>query len=267
MRVYISADIEGIAAISHWDETAKKHADYAEFREQMTAEVVAACEGALGAGATSILIKDAHDTGRNLIPAKLPREAELIREWSGHPFSMMQELDDSFDAALLVGYHSRAGSGASPLAHTMSGETISVRINGQDASELMISAYTAGLVRVPLVFVSGDADICAEAQTRIAAVHTVAVKRGVGKSTINIHPHLAIERIRAEVKAALTADRRACQVTLPRSFSVDVRYRGHADAYRLSFFPGACLVEPHVVRFASDDYFDVLRFFSFAFTW
>jgi hypothetical protein len=45
MKVYISVDIEGAAGIAHWDEAAKRHGDYPEFRERMTAEAVAACEG------------------------------------------------------------------------------------------------------------------------------------------------------------------------------------------------------------------------------
>src|SRR5512142_1232397 len=106
MKVYISADIEGITGTTHWDETEKKHADYAEFREQMTAEVVAACEGALAAGASEIWVKDAHDSARNIIAGRLPREARLLRGWSGHPYLMMDQLDKTFQACLMIGYHS-----------------------------------------------------------------------------------------------------------------------------------------------------------------
>ena len=56
MKVVISADIEGITGTSHWDGTDSKSSDYAEFRDQMTAEVNAACEGALQAGATEIWV-------------------------------------------------------------------------------------------------------------------------------------------------------------------------------------------------------------------
>ncbi len=62
MKIYITADIEGITGAAHWDETDKKNADYGEFREQMTAEVAAACEGALNAGAAEVWVKDAHWT-------------------------------------------------------------------------------------------------------------------------------------------------------------------------------------------------------------
>ena len=115
MKVFISADIEGITGVTHWDETEKPKADYKEFREQMTAEVSAACEGALQAGCNEIWVKDAHASARNLIAAKLPRETRLVRGWSGHPFSMVQELDASFDAMLMIGYHSQADrSGLAP---------------------------------------------------------------------------------------------------------------------------------------------------------
>ncbi len=265
MKVYITADIEGVTGAAHWDETDKKNPDYGEFREQMTAEVAAACEGALSAGATEIWVKDAHWTGRNIIPSKLPREVRLVREWSGHPFSMMQELDETFQAVLMIGYHSRAGSSASPLAHTMTGNVIYVKINDQYASEFSIAAYTAALVRVPVVFVSGDAGICQEAEAFIPGLGTVAVKHGVGSSTVNIHPHLAVERIRTGVEAALKGDVSRCHVPMPDHFAVELRYKNHADAYHVSFFPAVSLKEPHTVQFKADDCFEVLRFFSFAF--
>lgn len=77
MKVYISVDIEGCAGITHWDEAEKSHADYPEFREQMTREAVAAIEGAMAAGARDIWVKDAHDSGRNLLAAKLPKACGL----------------------------------------------------------------------------------------------------------------------------------------------------------------------------------------------
>ena len=82
MKVYISVDIEGVAGITHWDEAEKTHRDYPEFREQMTREAVAAIEGAQAAGAKEIWVKDAHDSGRNLITAMLPSDIRQIRSIS-----------------------------------------------------------------------------------------------------------------------------------------------------------------------------------------
>ena len=130
MKVYISVDIEGIAGIAHDDETSKSHADYPEFREEMTREALAACEGAMAAGAREIFVKDAHGSGRNILVERLPECARIVRGWSGHPLSMVQELDASFDAILFIGYHSRAGAETNPLARTLSSEVASIKLNG-----------------------------------------------------------------------------------------------------------------------------------------
>ena len=52
MRVYLSADTEGTCGIADWAETERAAMDdYRPFAAQMTAEVAAACEGAVAAGA------------------------------------------------------------------------------------------------------------------------------------------------------------------------------------------------------------------------
>lgn len=263
MKIYISADIEGITGTVHWDETHKDHADYTEFREQMTAEVAAACQAALEAGATEIWVKDAHASARNLIAARLPEQVRLVRGWSGHPFCMMDCLDESFQAAFMIGYHSRAGSTHSPLAHTMTGSAATVRINDRYASEFVINTFTAALVKVPVVFVSGDAGLCEEATALVPHITTVAVKQGIGRAAANIHPHLAVERIKSGVLAALAGDRSRCRIDLPPRFAVEIRYKDQANAYESSFYPGASLADSHTIHFETGDYFDVLKLLSF----
>ncbi len=79
MKIYISADIEGVCGSTVWPEAERDKQPYIEFQNQMTAEVKAACEGALAAGAKEIVVKDAHATGRNIIAGELPRAVKLIR--------------------------------------------------------------------------------------------------------------------------------------------------------------------------------------------
>lgn len=177
MKIYISADIEGITGTTDWNEVTKGKEDYTEFRQQMTNEVCAACEGAFEAGATQILVKDAHSTARNLIASQLPEKVKLIRGWSRHPYLMMQEIDNSFDAALMIGYHSMAGSGGNPLAHTLNSSLVSsIKINDLPVSEFFINCHTAALEGVPVALLSGDGEICREAESLIPGITTVSVK-------------------------------------------------------------------------------------------
>jgi D-amino peptidase len=264
MKVYLSADMEGVAGIAHWDEATKTNPDYQGFVGQMMREVRAACEGAINAGAQEIWVKDAHDTARNLNHAELPGNVRLIRGWSGHPFEMMQELDRSFDAALMIGYHSFSGSDSSPMAHTLSSKDIaSLKLNDETASEFLINALTAALVDVPVVFVSGDEGICERVAMHNKNIKTVATNKGVGNSMIGIHPQLAAEKIKESVGSALRSDFSKCKLTLPDRFKVEISYVDHCKAYKASFYPGMKQVSPTNVVFEAADYFDVLRMFAF----
>ncbi len=264
MKIYISADIEGVTGVTHWDETELSKADSYAAREQMTAEVAAACEGAIQAGATEIWVKDSHDNARTIFPSKLPQEARLIRGWSGHPFQTLQELDGTFQAVALIGYHSGAGWGKSPLEHTYTGNVMCIKLNGDYLSEFLIDACTAAYVNVPLVFVSGDKGLCDQTALLNPCIKTVAVKEGIGGSTVNLHPELATTRIRAGVAQALTGEMAQYQLSLPAHFSLEVRYRTHTKAYQYGFFPGAKQKDTFTVQFDTENYFDVLRFLLFA---
>jgi D-amino peptidase len=259
MKIYISADIEGVTGVTTWAETDLEKPACEPARRQMTAEVAAACEGAFAAGATEVLVKDAHDTAMNLIPELLPKGVELIRGWSDHPLAMLQEIDESFDALMLIGFHARARAGASPLEHTLFGQLTEVRLNSQSASEFTFATFTAAACGVPTVLLSGDAGICAEASAFVPGITTVPVKRGAGASTISIHPELACERIREAAEAALGGNPASCQIDLPDRFVLELDYRRHARAYRASFYPGAVLSNSTIVRFESSDLFEVLR--------
>ena len=264
MRVYISVDIEGVAGISHWDEARKTHSDYAPFRDQMVAEARAACEGALAAGATAITVKDAHASGRNLIASALPKPAELISGWSGHPYLMVQEIDETYDAAAFIGYHARAGAGGNPLSHTISARAVhEIRLNGAAVSEYHIHAYAAALVGVPVVFVSGDRTLCEDIASWQPATRTFATKWGEGASQHTIHPEVAIDGIRTGVQAALEGDVRAAALDLPDRFSLQITYKQHTQAYEKSFYPRAEQLDAHTVRLDTDDYFEVLRALMF----
>lgn len=263
MKVYISVDIEGVAGITHWDEAEKTHGDYPEFREQMTREAIAAIEGAQAAGAKEIWVKDAHDSGRNLITSMLPADIRLIRSWAGHPLCMVQELDRSFDAVMMIGYHAAAGSEANALAHTLSLKPHLIRINGRTASEFYIHALAGSMLGVPTVFVSGDEGLMEEVKSTNAAIGCCGVKRGVGQSTITMTPKAAIAAIRKGAEAALKGDFGKSLITLPDRFVLEVTYANPVMAYRMSWYPGAGHAGERTIRYETANYLDILRMLNF----
>ena len=102
MKLFISADIEGCAGVALTDETHKKESVYQRFAEEMTEEVVAACEAAHEAGADEIVVKDGHGDASNIDPLKMPEYVTLIRGKSGHPYNMMYGIDDSYEVYCIL---------------------------------------------------------------------------------------------------------------------------------------------------------------------
>jgi len=261
MKVFISADMEGIAGVTAWEEVNPEHSSYPIAQAQMTAEVAAACDGAIQAGAKEIWVRDAHWAARNIIGEKLPSGVRLIRGWSKHPYLMAQEIDRSFDAAVFVGYHSRAGSGGNPLSHTIETHLSWIKINGEPISEFRLYAGAAALEDVPVVFLSGDREICDVAKKLCPPMTTISILEGHGASTVSTHPLDSPKLIREGVKRALSVGNlKTFPRLLPKGpYVMEVRYNLPADAYRFSFFPGAKLFDEHTIELHFTEWFEVLR--------
>lgn len=184
MKVYISADIEGITGLVSWSQCgtqSSQHYDYDFARRMMTHDVNAAIRGARAAGATEIVVKDSHNNSKNLLIDQLEPGTELV---SGHGAGfdgMMEGIDDSFDCALLVGYHAMAGTTAGIMEHTYTGGIHRMTINGMPAGEIAMSCGVAGRFGVPVVMISSDDAGCAEAAQLIPGISVATVKAGLGR--------------------------------------------------------------------------------------
>ena len=133
MKIYISADMEGVAGITAVEQTNPVgQPEYARSCELMTGEVNAACEGAFAAGAQEILVNDSHWNMRNIIHEELPPHVRLIR---GSPKAAVDEPRTRPNVRRLrriVGYHGGAGTQDAVLDHTYTAMTLyEVSINGQ----------------------------------------------------------------------------------------------------------------------------------------
>lgn len=262
-KLFISADIEGTCGITHWDETEKGHADHAWFADQLTREVAAACRGALSAGYDYVLVKDAHDSGRNIDPRGLPRGCELIRGWGQDPMGMMLGLTDDFSGAVMIGYHDAAGKATNPLAHTWSTSLHQVLLNGELFSELYLNSLIAARLAVPVFAVSGDQGICDWMGQKGLGTVTIAVNQGTGGAVRGLHPDQAVERIEQEVKRAVMMPPRDCLFPMPDHYVLDISYRKHEAARKGSFYRGMEQTGERSLRFSHDDFYEVLRMMQF----
>ena len=259
LKVFISVDMEGITGVVNGDDVSRGGKDYDYFRETMTREANAAIEGALAAGATDIVVRDSHGTALNLLPEMLNRNSRLIRDWSEGPMYMMEGIDETYDAAVFVGYHARAGTPNGVLDHTSSGDVTDVRINGISMPETGYNALMAGAVGVPVVFVAGDQAVCDQAKEILGNVETVAVKQGIGAAALNLHPEVAREQIRAGVERALRnlGDYRPYRLKPP--YTLQLVLKTEQNIYRAALYPGARRTGDWEVTYQSDDVMEIIR--------
>ena len=252
--------MEGTCGITAWCETEKGQDLYEHFRKQMSRECAAACEGALSAGAEDILVKDAHDSARNIDPSLLPEQARIFRGWGRHPFCMMAGLDDTFGGVMFTGYHSAAEMDTNPLSHTMDTQNNYVKLNDELCPELMINSLIASYCGVPVYLLTGDKGLCDWMNAHCPGTTTVAVNEGRGAGSISIHPDKAVRLIRESAGKCFAADREKCIFPMPKSFKCEISYKEHFKAESASWYPGCVKTGARTVRFESKDYMDVLKF-------
>lgn len=205
-RVFISIDMEGISGLVDWTEVNKNHSEYAFSRKLMVGDLNAAIEGALEAGVKEILVSDAHGGMRNLRPEDVHEAAHLVRG-SPKPNSMMEGVEEGFDAALYVGYHAMRGTENGIMCHTISGTTVvGVFINGRETGEFGLNSALAGHYGVPSIFLAGDKAATVEAEAFVPGITTAAVKWAVGRYSAKcLNPKESTKLIKKQVKKALTS--------------------------------------------------------------
>ena len=264
LKVFISVDMEGISGVIHWEDVSRSGKDYSLFRRLMTQEANAAVEGALKAGATEILVRDSHGSARNILPDLLHHEAVLLRDWSGGPLSMMEGIDETFDAVIFIGYHARANTRNAVLDHTMTGAIYDVVLNGKKMPEAGINAFIAGNFGVPIALIAGDLAVCKQAKELFGNVETVAVKEGVGNAAKMLHPIKAQDLIRKKTTEALKRLKDFKPFKLNPPYKMEVTYKAEERAENASWIPGAKRSGNTSVSFTSNDFMEVLKFFKFA---
>ena len=235
MKVFISVDMEGATGVCHREHLIPGGDDYQHARGWLTGDVNAAVRGAFDAGATEVLVADGHGTMRNILLHDLDPRARLLTgpaQPSNRPLAQLGALEHgAFDAAFLVGHHSRAGTPGGLLAHTWVGMVVSeIRLNGKPASEAMLNMAILGHFGIPVVMASGADDFCAQMREDFGdAVALAEVKQALGATAIVTLPlEEGQRRITAAAQAGLATGGEPYVVDRPVVVEVDV----HRDGMR-----------------------------------
>ncbi|HPB32261.1 MAG TPA: M55 family metallopeptidase [Candidatus Sumerlaeota bacterium] len=261
MKLYVSIDIEGIAGVPSWEFGSRKQMDYPIGRELMAGELNAAIEGALEAGMTEIVVNDSHGNMVNLNPMVIHRAARLL-QGERKPWSMMEGMDQRYDAAIFIGYHAKAGTFMGSMCHTYCGAVSEASMNGVPWGEVEINGAFCGTYGTPLVMVSGDEALAEETRAFIPNIVAVPVKKAYGmRATLSLHPEEARARIKAGVIEAIRNREKIAPFTAPSPSVLEVRLREPDMADMCSRIPFVQRLDGLRVRFEHTDYRQVFKAF------
>ncbi len=272
MKILISADMEGTCGVSSWVHVTPPYQagagpastpEYERARLRMTREVNAAIEGALAGGATEVIVNDAHDGMRNLVPEELHPEAQFVAG-DDKPLVMMQGVEeDGVAAAFYTGYHARAGSPDGPLAHTWSGSINDVRVNGVSMGEYGVNAIVAGHFGVPIALITGDHRAVAQTKELLGdQVEGAVVKHGYSvTSAVHVQPEEARRIIReAAERAVRNVD--AMQVyRMPEGAVVEMDFDHQTRASHAAEVTGVEMTGTRTISYRPEDGLDFHRYF------
>jgi D-amino peptidase len=268
MKIYISADMEGITGVVTGEQLGPQGFEYNRFREFMTAEVNAAAQAAFDAGATEVVISDSHGNGQNLLIERLPKQVTVVRSWP-RPLMMMQGIDETFDGAIFIGYHTSTNNTAGVRAHTISSARLAdVRLNNVSMPEAGINAAIAGHFNVPVIMISGDDAVVKEVTDLLGNIEGAVVKWAYGfHSARTLTPEVALELIRDKVRRAISRIKEFKPYKVKAPVQLDVRFKNYRPSEMLSYLSIVERTDSHSIRFIGKDIVEVSKFLEFITTY
>ena len=258
VKVYISVDMEGgtgIAGASHMTD-----GGYNRMVKLLTQEVNAAIDGAFEAGATEVLVNDAHGSMTNILIEDLDERAELISGNNKH-LLQMEGIDETFDAAFFIGYHAHEGNEDAVMNHTIMGTAVTeIRRNGVVVGETAINAGIAGACGVPVVLVAGDHILCKEARYFLGDIETVEVKKAIDRYAARLLTPKRVQKLMKDAaKRALSrlSDFKPHTVETPVEFEITMKLT--SMAHMCCLFPSVERRGPKVIAVKADNYVDAYK--------
>jgi D-amino peptidase len=264
LKIYISADMEGVAGAVTGDQLSPGGFEYESFRGFMTAEVNAAIDAARAAGATEILVSDSHGNGQNLLIDEMPNDVMIVRSWP-RELSMMEGIDDTFDGVIFIGYHASTSNSRGVRAHTMSSANVTeLRLNGKTMSEGSMNAAIAGHFGVPVIMISGDDVAVAETQVIVGDMEGAVVKWAKGfHSAQTMTPEAAREVIRTRAASAVSRVDEFEPYVLETPIELELSLKHYQPVELLAYLKNVERIDSHTIRYMADDIIDATKFLTF----
>lgn len=263
MKIYISADIEGISGVVKGSQTIEGGHGYERARKFMTDEVNAVIEGIKSVGVSEILVNDSHGPMTNILIEDLDESANLI---TGNKklLGMMEGINETYDAVMLIGYHARHNT-SGVLAHSYDGRVISeIRIDGEIVGEFEFNTMLAGFFGVPVVMVSGDDVLSKQVSTFNENIQSVIVKKAHSRYTAEcLNPKKVHRLLKDSAIKVLTSNfKYIIKPYTPQvgnKVELEISFMNSGLAEATLFIPGVELIAPNKIRYMAKDILEAYK--------
>ena len=244
MKCFIVVDMEGATGVVHRDQLMAEGRGYSAAQKLLTADVNAVIEGVLAEDPTStFVVGDGHGTMRNVLLEELHPSAELVigpGTAQNKPLCQVEGIDDTFDFAIMMGFHTKAGTPNGLLAHTFVGSTIcSMHMHGREVGEAEVDNAVLASFGVPTRLVIGNSDLEPEIRTWNPELLFASTKRTLGSTAAICKPPAATRQLimaaSSEAVCVHRAQPKMQPLVQPTSFVV--------ETYRREMTDKACTVE------------------------
>ncbi len=261
MKIYISADMEGISSIISGEETYRENKKYPAACKKMIKEVNKVIEYLQAEGVNEILVNDSHGDMKNIKRSELSSAAELITG-NEKSLSMMEGIDESFDGVIFVGYHARAGTSEAILDHTYTGKIHNIKVNDKLMGEIGINARVAGYFSVPVIAVTGDQSAIRTAKGEINNHIGITVKKSLGRECAVVSDFSAVDKkIKNGISKAIAKIDEFKPTVEEGSVNFDVEFSKSIFAERAAVIPGIEKLDARTIRIKEEDYVDTFKLF------
>jgi len=264
LKIYISADMEGLTGVVTGEQLSPEGFEYARFRQIMTDEVNAVISAAREAGATEFLVSDSHGNGQNLLIEQFPDDVRIVRSWP-RALGMMHGIDETFDGVIFVGYHSSTSNSSGVRAHTKSSANLTdLQLNGKHVSEGEWNAAIAGQYGVPVIMVTGDDAAVAEVSGALGPIEGAVVKMSHGfHSATTLTPATGQKLIKETPAAAIRRIADFTPYTLSGPPVVQFSLKHYQPVELLAYLKIVRRVDSHSIEYKAEDMVDASKFMQF----
>lgn len=265
MRLYVSADIEGIVGVATPEQTTVSGFEYESARRWMTRSVASVAEAARAEGVEEVVVADSHGSAENLLLDELPEYVRVVRALP-RPLSMMQGVDEGeYVGAMLIGHHAGSTNLSGTLAHTFRSDTLrEVKLNGKTVNEAEVCALIAGHFGVPVLMISGDDIFSEECKQNFPHAEFASVKKSLGhRSVITLTPNVAYQVIHESCKNALRRRDDMFPMKIEGEITIEMEFKYRLAVEYLCFLPFFERAGAFGVRYVAENVLVAARIMSF----